>query len=490
MKKKLWVQIFLRISIIFAIFILVISLANSLMLYNFFVYKSQNLLIEQMRNVQTLDLNDRSKTAEYLRGVVDKYNLDIEIYSPNNETLYTTHHAQIMDFHYFGNPNFKMKHKPLKITDQKVLNGGTLFTGIDNTTGTEYLAFKKQISDDAFAQIQIQKSLLLTSADTATEFITYISLVCLAISLLWVFLFAKKFSRPIAEMSEITKDMAALNFERELVYNGQDEIGELATSINDMSAKLDAALKNLRDSNAKLKDEIELERSLDAMRREFVANVSHELKTPIAIISGYAEGLKMNINEQKRDEYCDVIVSESERMNRLVLSILELSKYQSGQVPLSKTEFDIVPFIKQITERIFKDKAANIIYNLPDSLFVFADEIMAEQIIKSYVENAREHINEGGTLTLSAISDEKTAKISVKNTGSHIDKEQIPLIWQSFYRGEKSHKRESSRFGLGLSIVSAICKMHGTECGVESLDDSVEFWFTLNTCPNDENMVE
>ena len=479
MRNKLWVRIFLRVSIIFLIFILIIALANSLMLYNFFVSKQQKLLIEQMQTVEELDLDDKSKTTEQLRSICDKYNFDIEIYMSSGNTVYTTVDSQIMDYHYFGNNNFNMKHKPLKITDAKDISGGTLFTGADTITGTEYIAFNKKIDSDVYAQIQIQKSLLITSAKTATEFITYISLICLAAALMWVFFFAKKFSRPIVQMNNITKDMAALNFDRTLNYSGNDEIGQLACSINNMSQKLNSTLENLRATNVKLKDEIELERSLDLMRRGFVANVSHELKTPIAIIQGYAEGLKLNINEQKREDYCDVIISESDRMNRLVLSILQLSKYESGQIPLEKSNFNIIPTLKQVTERIFKDTDCNTVFNLPDELYVFADMVMVEQVIKSYLENAKAHINPSGTLTLSAQVQNNRAKITVSNTGSSIDVQQMPLIWQSFYRGEKSHKRESSRFGLGLSIVSAICKMHGTDCGVISENDTASFWFTL-----------
>ena len=128
-------------------------------------------------------------------------------------------------------------------------------------------------------------------------------------------------------MNTITRDMANLKFDRTITVNRNDEIGQLASSVNEMSASLSNTLDDLKRTNLKLRDEIELERQLDVMRKTFVANVSHELKTPISIISGYAEGLKLNVNGDNREAYCDTIIDESRRMNNLVLSILELSKY-------------------------------------------------------------------------------------------------------------------------------------------------------------------
>ena len=169
----------------------------------------------------------------------------------------------------------------------------------------------------------------------------FVSVICFLLSIIWVLIFARQFSRPIAEMNEITEDMAKLNFNRKLKIDRQDEIGQLASSVNALSESLNTALTELTETNAKLRDDIEEERRLDAMRRGFVANVSHELKTPIAIISGYAEGLKLNINEESKEEYCNTIIDESRRMNRLVLSILELSRYESGQIPINRSDFDI-----------------------------------------------------------------------------------------------------------------------------------------------------
>ena len=278
-------------------------------------------------------------------------------------------------------------------------------------------------------------------------------------------------------MNEITEDMAKLNFNRKLKIDRQDEIGQLASSVNALSESLNTALTELTETNAKLRDDIEEERRLDAMRRGFVANVSHELKTPIAIISGYAEGLKLNINEESKEEYCNTIIDESKRMNRLVLSILELSRYESGQIPINRSDFDISQMTDDMLRRIFANKNITAENRLPEGLLINADPLQTEQVLKAYLENAASHTPEGGSVTVSANETDGVIRISVTNTGSHISEELMPQIWQSFFRGDTSHKRESSRFGLGLSIVSAIMKLHSRSCGVYNTENGVCFWF-------------
>jgi len=246
-----------------------------------------------------------------------------------------------------------------------------------------------------------------------------------------------------------------------------------------LSGSLSLALADLKATNEKLKSDIELERQLDVMRRGFVANVSHELKTPISIISGYAEGLKLNINAESKEAYCNTIIEESQRMNRLVLGILELSRYESGQIPINKRRFDISVMASDMLERIFKGKNITAICGIPENTFVFADEMQIEQVLKSLLENAAAHTDDNGRVQVFMEELDGKIKITVSNTGSHISDELMPQIWQSFFRGDKSHKRESSRFGLGLSIVAAIMKHHGNRCGVCNTEDGVNFWFEV-----------
>ncbi len=482
LRNKLWFNIFVRIAVIFAVFVLVLTLSNVTFLINFFVIKEKASLKEQLLTVSKLDFSDSQQVINTLTEINEKYNFDVEIYNSFGTIQYTTHGGQMLDFFQQNNNYFSMSHENLTVIESEALSDGIIFEkAVRRFDKNEFLVCRKQLQTDLFAEVRIQKQLISNSAAIANEFIIIISLLCFIISIFWVFIFARKFSRPIANMNEITRDMAELNFERRLNVPSNDEIGQLAVSINNLSSSLSTALSDLRTTNAKLKDEIELERQLDYMRRGFVANVSHELKTPISIISGYAEGLKLDVNPKSRESYCDTIIEESQRMNRLVLSILELSRYESGQIPLNKQVFDISRLSSDMLTRILKNKSIHAENRMPENIFCFADEVQIEQVLKSLLENAVAHTDKGGTIRIESALKEKRLRISIFNTGENIPDELMPQIWQSFFRGDTSHKRDSSRFGLGLSIVAAVMKLHGTNCGVYNTADGVCFWFEVET---------
>ncbi|MBQ1989173.1 MAG: HAMP domain-containing protein [Clostridia bacterium] len=476
----MWFNIFIRIAVIFAVFVLVLCVSNVSFLVKFFSNKEKSALKEQLDVVSKLDFDDSSAVIKKVGEINEKYNFDVEIYDSDGSILYTTHGGQMLDYFHLHSEKFHMSHEKMYPVESETLSGGIVFeTAVRPFDKTEYLLCRKEIDKNLFAEVRVQKQLISNSASIANEFIVIVSSVCFLISIIWVLVFARKFSKPITQMSKITHDMSNLNFERRLDIKRNDEIGELARSINHLSSSLSDALEDLKATNRKLLSDIELERQLDVMRRGFVANVSHELKTPISIISGYAEGLKLNINEESKEAYCNTIIEESHRMNQLVLSILELSRYESGQIPLNKQNFDVSVIAKDMGKRITAGK--NILFEnqIPADTFVYADQLQIEQVFKSLLENAVSHTPENGEIRISITEKEGIYKISVFNSGNQIPSEIMPQIWQSFFRGDKSHKRDSSRFGLGLSIVSAIMKMHGRNCGVNNAENGVEFWFEV-----------
>lgn len=487
MKQKLWFKLFVRITAIFVVFVLVVTLSNTAFLLPFFVRRQEGVLRDKADEVAALDLSDAEAVTALLTRLREQNSIEAEIYTAVGETLYTSFGSQMLDYYYLGNIKLHMYHKDLQAQSRRALSDGSVLeTAVDPATDTEFLLLRRSLGNGMLTELRLQKQLLKTSAATASEFICYIAAACFVAAVLWMLLFSRKFSRPISEMSAITRDMAGLDFSRRLNVKGRDEVGELAASINHLSDELKRTLDDLQTSNAQLRGEIEAERQLDAMRRGFVANVSHELKTPISIIQGYAEGLKLNVNAAARDAYCDTIIDESARMNRLVLGLLQLSKYESGQIPLDRQVFDLSQLADGLCSRLLPGADAALRSELPHPLFVDADPGQIEQVLKSYLENALSHVDKGGAIILFAGSDaadEKVVRVCVHNTGSHVDEDEMPHLWQSFYRGDASHKRDQSRFGLGLSIVSAIVKLHGRTCGVYNTPTGVCFWFTIDRAP-------
>jgi len=281
-------------------------------------------------------------------------------------------------------------------------------------------------------------------------------------------------------MSGIARDISALDFSRKCETRQQDEMGQLGTSINELSEKLSAALEDLKLKNRMLEGELERERQLDRLRKEFVANVSHELRTPISVIQGYAEALKMNIagDEGKKEYYSGVIVDEADRMNKLVSDLLELSQYQSGGAKLDVRRFSLTELVNRIADRCVKPELRpNLKLYLPEEAEALADERRTEQVLINFLNNASEHLSEGGRIDVMVYGEEgEPWVLEVVNDGEPIPEEAIEHIWDSFYRADKARSRNQGRYGLGLSIVRAIQEMHGMGYGAENLDGRVRFW--------------
>ena len=226
--------------------------------------------------METLDFNDTTTVISALSEINEKFNFDVEIYNSSGRILYTTHGGQMMDYFSLKSDKFIMTHEEMSPIKSETFGDGTVFeTAVRRFDKNEYLLCRKQIANNLFAEVRIQKKLISNSASIANQFMIFVSVICFLLSIIWVLIFARQFSRPIAEMNEITEDMAKLNFNRKLKIDRQDEIGQLASSVNALSESLNTALTELTETNAKLRDDIEEERRLDALRRGFVANVSH-----------------------------------------------------------------------------------------------------------------------------------------------------------------------------------------------------------------------
>lgn len=480
MFKKLWLNIFSRVALILLITCLAVIIANQFFLLDFFVFREEKLLNEQMSNLAKADVLNSQEIRSVMSKISEKHNADVEIYRSDGIILYTTAGSKMMDFFETEFSKFSMVHIPIKPIKEKVYSNGTVISQTENE-GSEKasLVCTKELSDGIYGEIRIRMELLENSAFSASAFTTAIIFICAAIALIWITVFAKKFSSPITQMTEITKRMADKKFDKRLNIERKDEIKQLADSVNDMADSLSKTLSDLESANIQLKKDILLKQQIDDMRKEFVADVSHELKTPVSIIRGYAEGLKSDLSEEKKNKYCDIIIDESIRMNELVLSILQLSKYEAETEPNEKTEFDLYALSKALGERVFADKIHCYKSEIAENTVVTADKTAVEKVLKCYLENANSHLSDGGKVIIFAKAEDGKTKISVYNDGETIEEEKLPLLWQSFYRGDTSHKRDNSRFGLGLSIVKAICEKNGYGYGVMNLENGVCFWLTI-----------
>ena len=319
------------------------------------------------------------------------------------------------------------------------------------------------------------------SANLAARFMLFAGLVALLAGSCWAFLFARRFTAPILELNRIAQSMANLDFSQKWTTRRRDELGELGNSINHLSKQLGEAMDRLQEQNRKLQEDVEKERRLDRMRKDFVSAVSHELKTPLALILGYAEGLQEHvvIDEESQRYYCSVIADEAQKMDKLVKSLLNLSQLESGAGHLQWEEFDLAGLAVDVAQKyktLLAEKEIDLTVDAAAPCFVYGDVLGAEQIITNFLTNAFSHADGERKVRLWLEPMGTHWRLQVENTGKTIPEDSLDKIWTSFYKVDKARTRQYGGHGLGLSIVRAIQEAHGNAFGAENTPDGVLFW--------------
>ncbi|CZR82084.1 TPA: HAMP domain-containing histidine kinase [Clostridioides difficile] len=295
------------------------------------------------------------------------------------------------------------------------------------------------------------------------------------------FLLGKFISEPITSINKSAKSMSQLDFSNPCTVNTNDEFGELSRSLNTMSTNLQQSLSDLESANIQLEKDVNKERMLLEQRKELVDTISHEMKTPLGIIRAYTEGLMDEVDEEKKKNYMNVIIEETDRMNNMIVSLLDLSALEAGVSKLNPERFDFIEFVETVAGRLLIDiPDANFYftYDLPEyEVFVVADKMRMEQVVENLVINAKKHVVYNGNLDLSITCENGLLLFEIYNDGRFIEQDEISKIWSKFYRSVQSQRTGGS--GLGLAIVSQILTMQGLEYGVNNRDRGVEFYFMI-----------
>jgi signal transduction histidine kinase len=304
----------------------------------------------------------------------------------------------------------------------------------------------------------------------------------LVIAVICSFLMAKRFSGPIMEIKEVAHNVAALKFGHRANENQAiTEFGELSVSINSMASKLEMMIADLREKNERLQFDIDHQRRLDKMRREFVANVSHELKTPLCLLMLYSENLKNNVDSIDKDFYCDTIIEEVGKLDEMAKSLLDLSAIENGLSAMELAPFDFSGLCRDVVSRtaVLFSGVSSSVY-IQNGLYVEGDPGYLERAIKNYIINAIAHTPANGRILVSLDKDDGGAVFSVFNEGKQIADEDADQIWESFYKTDKARVRDNeSHAGLGLYIVKTIVNAHRGQYGLVNRDGGVSFWFSI-----------
>ncbi len=489
----------IRIRITFMLTLLIIFIIgtcfalNSTFLSEYYLFKQKSTLSESFT-----EINNAYAKHDYLQEenaddmelgfekIASNKNMDICIWDLKVFYAFSTvpeyklmRMLEVLQNYMFP-PEGEVKSEVLKTTNDYVL-----IKSFDSRMNSYYIDLYGTLSNGYKILLRLDFASMQDNVVISNEFLLYVGLAAIIIGTIAMFFISANITKPILELSNIAEKISKLDFDAKYEVKTQDEIGKLGNSINFLSAELKATISELKNANNELLKDIEHKTQIDEMRKDFLSNVSHELKTPIALIQGYAEGLKDNINddEESREFYCDVIIDESKKMNNMVKKLLSLNQIEFGQNQLDIIRFDIVLLIKSVlesTEILFSQKEAKLYFNDKNPVYVWADEFMIEEVITNFISNALNHLSGDNTIEIKIKENNNLVRVSVFNTGENIPIEDIDNIWIKFYKVDKARTREYGGSGIGLSIVKAIMNSHNQEFGVTNYSNGVEFWFELD----------
>jgi len=321
------------------------------------------------------------------------------------------------------------------------------------------------------------------AVDILKQYFIYLAPVILILVLILSLIYSRIISRPLVKLSQSAGRMAQLDFSVQPEIHSKDEFGDLSRSMSTLSQNLNAALQNLQQANEQLHTEMEEKQRSEQLRKELIANISHELKTPLGIVKGFAEGLQDDVAVDKRERYLQLIVSETDRMNALIMDMLELSKFEAKAIQLRLRDIPLGELIHRVAASFahqLESKKLYIDIQADSDWVVSADSRRLEQVVLNLLSNAIRHASQGSTIRVDIEQlMHGQIKTAIANAGAPIDAEDLARIWDQFYRAERSRDRKSGGTGLGLAIVKHILELHGSTYGAANTDQGVVFHFTL-----------
>lgn len=488
--KSIRVKLFLTLVIVVIIIIAILILTNNFVLESFYLYsktKSLNAIYNKI-NHYYLQENSNEDLALELEKIAINNNFDILIMTNKNINVYSTNRDFLNNLNDLNSiTNILQKDENIVYQNNKT----TIRKFEDSNNGLTFMMFTATLDNGYKLYIRMPVASVHESVKISNNFLYLIGGFTILIGGIVVSFISKKFTMPILELNDIANKMSKLDFSHKYrISDTDDEINNLGKSINTMSDKLERTIKQLRSTNIELEKDIEEKSKIDEMRKQFISDVSHELKTPIALIQGYSEGLIENVNtdDESRKFYAEVILDEANKMDKLVQELLELMKLEYGKREFNNKKFDIGELIAEVIRKskvILEEKKITVEFKSENPIYVYADEFYIEQVITNYFTNAIKHakkINEKKQImiTLDPQIEKNKVRIRVFNTGDSIKEEDLTRIWNRFYKVDESRNRDSGGTGIGLSVVKAIMNNYQEEYGVTNRSDGVEFYFDLD----------
>ncbi len=494
--KSVRTKLFFTLCIVILMIIGFFVIINNVMLETIYYYSKNNAVLE------AYDFVNENIPKEFSEEDKTKYELELEKLSVNNsfeililngeDILYATNKNYLSEYGIINEIRYDVEYSIFNKSDIMYSKDGISIRKIKNkVNGITYVLMDSNLNNGNKLYIRLPITPIQDSVSISNSSIYAIGLATIILGGIAIVFITERFTKPIEELNDIANEMSNLNFKRKYrIHDTQDEIDELGKSINTLSDKLEDTIHQLKLSNAELEKDIENKSKIDEMRKQFISDVSHELKTPIALIQGYAEGLVDGVitDEENKKFYQEVILDEANKMDKLVKRLLELMKLEYEDRKFNDNKFDIVELINEVIKNskvVLEEKNIEIEFKEKGPIYILADDFYIEQVITNYFTNAIKNVLEIDgrkkiKISIKPAKDDSKIKISVFNTGNKIDEENLNRIWTRFYKVDESRDRSKGGTGIGLALVKAIMTKYNSAYGVANKKDGVEFFFEIS----------
>lgn len=506
-RHSIFTRFFLLINLLIIFEVVFYLILNSTFFVTYYVKEKKNELIKAYDQIDEIykstALNDEER-SKLLEKISNDINMQMMVFSEDNKLLYSTLPTDAERFknraadgnsdnaepqpppegergpfgRRGGDNNDVWQHSVLTETDNYVIVSSYI-EAIDSRN----IELHGTIENGSRVMLMVSVASIRESVKIANRFFITVGIFACLCAIVLGILISRRATKNIKNLSEAANRMARLDFSVKYTGNSHDEISVLGESLNTLSYGLEKAISDLKKANIELTKDIDKKEETDKRRKEFLSNVSHELKTPISIIEAYAEGLnEMELDEESRRYYCDVILDESKKMGMIIQKLMSLMRIETGSEALSIERYDIAEQIERIIEQkkiLIEQSGAVVEFDNRGAVYVWADEFLIEEAFINFLINAVKYCGEEKKIKIFIENNGGKVRVSVYNSGFIAD-EDINEIWKSFYRADKARTRENGGCGLGLSIVAAIIDAHGHNCGVYNKDSGVIFWFEVD----------
>jgi len=499
MKKKfksVRTKLFITLCIVVLMIIAFLIIVNNVVLETIYYHSKKEASLNTYEYInnnlpKTLEGEGKGQYELELEKIAIDNNFEIIILDEDNE-IYLSNKNFLSGFGNVADIKHDVKYSIFSSAEDIMYasDGVNIRRIQDKINGRAFILLSAELDNGNKLYIRMPTTPIKESVGISNNFLYILAFVSVAFGGIAITFITEKFTKPIEQLNDIANRMSKLDFGKKYkVQNNEDEINELGTSINILSNKLEETINKLKMSNMELEKDMESKSKIDEMRKQFISDVSHELKTPISLIQGYAEGLLENVNtdEENRKFYSEVILDEANKMDKLVKRLLELMKLEYEDTKFNNTKFDIVELINEVVKNskvILDEQKIDVEFKENEPINVYADDFYIEQVITNYFTNAIKNIKEIDGKKLIKISIKKgkeqgKLRVCVFNTGKNIDEENLNRIWTRFYKTDESRNRTKGGTGIGLALVKAIMNKYNSKYGVVNKKDGVEFYFEI-----------